>query len=221
MNAFVRVFGDPLPVLVPWDRAKDKPYIKYSNGVEPDDYYIKSLEKAILDGGSIHVQLGSKSRNLCCVDIDSDDLIEPFEKLNAWTKTTFQRRGSKGKQYFCYATDGDHPKEVQRIVIDGSSSGTGEFRGDQLAAVWGIHRKGMRYEWVNDVAVIDLAFKDVKWPKGWTRGKAEKDQAIDWDKFNEMCADCDGDVVESLVAEYFEGAVERDGVWRCADLTGR
>ena len=60
--------------------------------------YQKRLLEAIRRGGNIGVVLGPASGNLCTIDIDTDDEIEPFLALNPTLANSLRTRGANGCQ---------------------------------------------------------------------------------------------------------------------------
>ena len=221
---FERLFGrERQPLFIPCARGTKKPMVewgKLTNATRDEEYWQK-LRLACSQGGNIAIKLGKESDHFVAIDFDDDALAEEFLLANEKFAETLCTRGSKGCSFWFWAK-GKYPREVKRICVNGKIDGTGEWRGGKgLSTLWGIHPKGMEYTRVNDVPPFEYAFKDIQWPKGWSLSEVKRDPAIDWDQFNEMLKSGDGDILEALVSEYFEGAVETDKEWRCADLTGR
>lgn len=229
-----RIFAGTNPLPIPCMRGTKKPTISWGKLTHDvlekernrQEEYDQRLKQAILAGGNIAIKLGPDSGDLVAIDLDDDELVEPFLNTNPKFDTTLRTRGAKGCQFWFKMID-DYPKEVRRLQINGRTDGTGEWRGGQcISIVWGVHPNGMRYQRINDVPVIEFAFKDIVWPDGWVLAKAEKPKKekklkIDWDRFNEVLKTGDGGVLEAIVNEYFPGAVETDKEWRCANITGR
>jgi hypothetical protein len=174
---FGRIFPDSLPLMIPCIVGTKKPMVrcgrlKGGKRVLEDEYYLKKLKQAIIEGGNIAIKLGPDSANLCVIDFDDDALIEPFVKANPQFEHTLRTRGSKGCSFWFYAEDPGYIKEVRRIVVNGNESGTGEWRGGKgLSTFWGVHPKGMAYERINDVPPIQISTRKIVWPEGWELSK--------------------------------------------------
>ncbi len=139
--------------------------LSQDNWAESDNFC--SLVRQIAMGGNLAIKLGSDSQNLVTVDLDHDDHIEPFLQANPAFRNTLRTFGSKGAQFWFYATD-DYPKEVRKLEINGTTVNAGEFRGGKcLSVIWGVHENGNVYTRVNDVPPIKFAFGDILWPTGW------------------------------------------------------
>lgn len=53
-----------------------------------------------LDGGNIGVAFGKVSNDTVGIDIDDDDFVEPFLKVNPWLKDTLQTHGARGRVFW-------------------------------------------------------------------------------------------------------------------------
>jgi hypothetical protein len=235
---FAKPFPDGLPIFVACHRSSKKPVapwkgLNQDNWAEPDN--LRLLGRQIAMGGNLAIKLGSESGNLVTVDLDHNDHIEPFLEANPAFRSTLCTFGSKGGQFWFYATD-DYPKEVRRLEINGTTENAGEFRGGGcISTIWGVHENGNVYTRVNDVPPIKFAFGDIQWPTGWKctqpknnfkfNGNVErnrgvpfggkyKSRRIDWDKFNEALSNSSGHaIVESLVERWFGDAVLEGQEW--------
>jgi hypothetical protein len=242
---FGKPFPESLPVFVPCHRASKEPVTSWKclsqdNWAESDNFCL--LVRQIAMGGNLAIKLGSDSQNLVTVDLDHDDHIEPFLQANPAFRNTLRTFGSKGSQFWFYATD-DYPKEVRKLEINGTTENAGEFRGGKcLSMIWGVHQNGNVYTRVNDVPPIKFAFGDILWPTGWKciepknnfkfgsngnhstgrpiAGKRGKGRRIDWDRYNEELKN-GSSIVESLVERWFSDAVLEGEEWSCGDITGR
>jgi hypothetical protein len=246
LDEFKKSFPENLPVLVACHRASKKPVAPWKglnddNWAGPDNLGL--LARQILWGGNLAIKLGSCSHNLVTVDLDHDDWVEPFLRTNPAFGNTLRTFGSRGAQFWFYATD-DYPKEVRKLEINGCTENAGEFRGGNcISMIWGLHEKGNVYRLVNDVPPIKFAFGDIQWPTGWKciqsknnfkfNGNIKRNwgvplsgkyqgRRIDWDKFNEVLRNGSGQaIVESLVERWFGDAVVEGEEWSCGDITGR
>jgi hypothetical protein len=245
LDELKKAFPESLPVFVACHRASKKPVapwkgLNQNNWAEPDN--LRLLARQIVMGGNLAVKLGRDSDNLVTVDLDHNDHIEPFLQANPAFRNTLRTFGSKGGQFWFYATD-DYPREVRKLEINGSTENAGEFRGGKcISVIWGIHEKGNIYNRVNDVPPIKFASKDIVWPTGSrvlepkNNFKLSRDgnqntdpptgrrsnRRVDWHKFNETLRNGNGRaIVECLVKRWFVGAVVEGKEWSCGDITGR
>ena len=65
---------------------------------------------AKLEGGNIGVALGEVSGNLIALDVDADDMVEPFLNANSFLNHTLQTRGARGR-VFWLRNDGNLPRQ--------------------------------------------------------------------------------------------------------------
>ena len=164
LDEFTKAFPESLPVFVACHRASKKPVapwkcLNQDNWAEPDNLCL--LVRQIVMGGNLAIKLGSDSHNLVTVDLDHDDHIEPFLQANPAFRNTLRTFGSKGAQFWFYATD-DYPKEVRKLEINGTTENAGEFRGGKcISMIWGVHENGNVYTRVNDVPPIKFALGDI------------------------------------------------------------
>jgi hypothetical protein len=225
LDDLTRRFGT-LPLLVPSEPGMKGSYFKWGKLtrklIEADitysEDYWRKIGGSIDANGNLCVKLGTESNDLVTIDIDADDLVEPFIEKNPAFAETVVTRGARGCQFWFYL-DGKYPHK--KLVIKLEAKSIGEFRGGKvLSNIWGIHANGERYTMVGEKA-IRCSYTSIKWPKEWGLVEEAKASQIDWKAYFEMVKDGDGGVVEALVACYFEGARKTDTGWRCADLTGR
>jgi hypothetical protein len=239
-----KAFPESFPVFVPCYRASKKPVapwkgLNQGNWAEPDNLLL--LARQIVMGGNLAIKLGSDSNNLVTVDLDHDDHVEPFLQANPAFRNTLRTRGSRGAQFWFYATD-DYPQEVRKFEINGTTENAGEFRGGGcISIIWGVHQNGNLYS-RSDVPPIKFAYNDIisfaglrviepknkfkltgngnrnTGPSTGRRGN----RRVDWDKFNEALINGRGfPIMESLVQRWFCDAVVEGGEWSCGDITGR
>jgi hypothetical protein len=212
-----RRFGK-LPLLVPSEPRMKGSYFKWGKLtqklIEADDDYAKTYWRkmggAVNAGGNLCVKLGTESDNLVTIDLDADELVEPFVAVNLNFAETVVTRGARGCQFWFYL-DGNYPHK--KLVIEFEGKSVGEFRGGKtLSNIWGVHPNGEPYTMVGEKA-IRCAFKSIKWPKGWALVEEAKAPEIDWKAYFDVVKDADGGVVEALVAVYFAGARKTDTGW--------
>src|ERR1700741_5153373 len=109
-SALIRVFGETGPVIVALRLGESMPRYPYKKGVTDifDDYRLGLIKQAFLEGGNLAILLGRESSNLCVIDFDRDDLIEPFLALNPAFCATLRTRGSRGAAFWFYAENEDY-----------------------------------------------------------------------------------------------------------------
>jgi hypothetical protein len=103
--------------------------LNQDNWTEPDNFSL--LIRQVAKGGNLAVKLGRDSDNLVTVDLDHDDHIQSFLQANPAFRGTLRTFGSKGAQFWFYATD-DYPKEVRKLEINGTTENAGEFSRRQM-----------------------------------------------------------------------------------------
>jgi hypothetical protein len=94
------IFGeDKTPVMVPTYRATRKPCMKWAaldqTCIENEEW-LYNMGQVATAGGNVQAKLGPVSHHLVCLDIDADELVEPFFTLNPKLKDSFRNKGSKG-----------------------------------------------------------------------------------------------------------------------------
>ena len=137
---------DPLPILT--KLLGDKVvFIAWPKGIKGNDkkkwgyLTIDHMTKPYLDklkDGNIGVALGEKSGGLCAIDIDQDDLVQPFLDSNPCLKATLQTHGARGR-VFWVRFNGNYPKHMKKLKTQ-SGKPAGEFRSNGVQSIiWGIH----------------------------------------------------------------------------------
>lgn len=116
-----------------------------------------------LNGGNIGVLLGTPSGGLCSIDIDRDDLVEPFLALNPRLRGSLRTRGSRGANIWVRVT-GEHPKLTRLSTSD--KADWGEWRADGgQTVIDGQHPNGYAYARVVEGPPVELAFDEIQWPE--------------------------------------------------------
>jgi hypothetical protein len=129
------------------------------------------LEKA----GNIGVALGKVSGGLCSIDIDDDEWVEPFLKLNPALKDTHRTKGVRGCNFWARIT-GDCPKTFFLKVGDEK---IGEFRstGSQTI-IKGTHPTGCEYQTLNKAKPVCLAYDELKWPESDKKQEQQEPSSV-------------------------------------------
>jgi hypothetical protein len=125
-----------------------------------DPYYLAGLA-----AGNIGVALGEKSGGLCSLDIDDDDEVAEFLKLNKGIGNTLRTRGSRGCNLW-YRLKGSYPglKHLKRC---GQPWGEWRSNGAQTI-IHGRHPNGQDYQILNRVTPITVEFSQFIFPEGIT-----------------------------------------------------
>lgn len=121
--------------------------------------YLKKLE-----GGNIGVALGERSGNLVALDVDTDELIQPFLTANSFLKDTLQTHGARG-QVFWFRIAGEYPRTTKKLKTQ-SGQDCGEWRAgkNSQSIIQGIHPNGNAYEVVKMVKPLTVNFASIVWP---------------------------------------------------------
>lgn len=166
------MFHDPVPEL---KEFLNEPlvFINWPKGVKGSPMKWKHLEPAHmtksylsrLKYGNIGVALGEVSGGLCALDLDVDQLVQPFALLNPHLDATFQTHGARGR-VFWMRMEGNYPQQTKRLKT-ASDEDIGEFRSNGSQSIaWGIHPDTQKpYEWVVAKPVVRINFDSIKWPE--------------------------------------------------------
>ena len=120
---------------------------------------------ANLTGCNIGVVLGEASNGLCAIDIDSDEMLEPFLTLNPALRKTLTTKGKRGAQIWVKVS-GAYPSAKK--LKDDSGRAVGEWRADgNQSVIHGLHPEGMKYRRLNEASPVVIRFDDILWPANW------------------------------------------------------
>jgi len=253
------IFPDELPVLVPTTvnveegtRIPKMAWKPLSQNMQGEQLivWLQKMEEAVCGGGCVQVRMGKHSGNLCSLDVDHDDLVQPLLEANPVLQTTLQTRGSKGRTFWFFA-EGEYPHKKQRI-FRGEQTEKNPFKIEyltegNLCTVWGTHYKnGQQYQMLHKATPILFNLDDLKLPadfawevktssnghrKGTFTGGfrafrtngASASGKIDW-KAYDTAREVEPEIVEFLVGEYFDAAKqdkpEGSYTWRCGNICG-
>jgi hypothetical protein len=207
--------------------------------------WMQKLEEAVvrgshvqIRGGCIQVRLGVRSANLCVLDVDCDNLVEPLLLANPILRSTLQTFGSKGRHIWFYC-EGEYPKK-KKLFVRGEDEKIEFLTEGSLCTVWGTHYlTGELYQIIHKARPISFDFKNLVLPVGCVeklpppkpprparpaRSSAQhsgigRSRKIDWDAYDTARVE-DSALVEMLVEEHFPGAHWVDDHWQCADVEG-
>jgi Bifunctional DNA primase/polymerase, N-terminal len=122
--------------------------------------YLKKLER-----GNIGVALGAKSDNLIALDVDADEMIEPFLAANPYLKGTLQTHGARGRVFWLRMA-GEYPGVTKKLKTR-SGGNAGEWRAgkNSQSIIHGIHPDtGKPYQILNHVKPLVVDFAKIVWP---------------------------------------------------------
>jgi AAA domain/Bifunctional DNA primase/polymerase, N-terminal len=180
-------YGTKAPKLVGWEKLTFEQTQQMP--------YQRELIRAVGKGGNLGIRLGKHSGGLTTIDIDRDELVEPFLVLNPELRKTLRTRGGKGCQLWFYPT-GDYPADDAYYSIkEAGGDKVGEFRvggGDKGAqsVCYGWHPTANRfYEMEVEAKPIRFDFSKIVWPVTWILpwkigggggGQTDKEKFEDW-----------------------------------------
>lgn len=166
--------GEKAPVAAGWQKLR-------LADTHPEDY------QAALARGNVGVVLGDASNGLCAIDIDDDQDMEPFFKLNPALRDTLISRGARGVQVWVRCLPDrkfaqldmpnypevkalkfapGHRDKVSATDPDDRAPGPyGEWRANGgQSVIYGQHPSGADYTLVNESKVKEIRFRDIRWP---------------------------------------------------------
>ncbi len=170
------------PLFIPCPLASKKASVCYAELTHDnlDSFYLEKLCEVAVNEGNLAVKLGPISGNLCAFDIDRDDLIEPFIKLNPALKETLRTKGQDGCQFW-FRVEGIYPEKVIPL-IDGDGKPVGEWRGggNALSTIYGVHESSqrhirshappshwLRYRFIVQKPIVTITYDDLQIPGDW------------------------------------------------------
>ncbi len=123
-----------------------------------DENFIRDINSA----EGIAVLTGEPSAGLCSIDIDYDEMVEPFLALNPKLRETLRSRGRRGCNLWV-RIDGAYPRPCVIKQADGSA--WGEWRSTGVCTmIHGLHPEGMTYTRSPEVPPITMRFEHIQWP---------------------------------------------------------
>jgi P4 family phage/plasmid primase-like protien len=166
--------------------------------------YRAELETVVAEGGNIGVLLGFASGGLIAVDLDSDDRVLEFVRLNGHLGDTLTSRGKRGCQFWFRMKPGSQYPPASGIVqytdrFTVNKKGKrvpenfAEWRANgNQSVIFGTHPTGCEYTLLEPVRPLEVAFEDIKWPANTTHsdiasgnragdtGKRASSEAASW-----------------------------------------
>ena len=154
------LLGEPV-VFIGWPRGVKgtKRKWKHLRAEEMTPAYLSKLPR-----GNIGVALGEVSGGLCAIDLDDDELVQPFLAENPRLSGTLQTHGSRGRVFWIRPI-GKYPTLTFKLKTR-SGRDAGEFRSSgSQSIIWGIHPDTQQpYQFVVKKPVMTLEFNSIRWP---------------------------------------------------------
>lgn len=152
---------DVLLLSWPWGKKGDKRRWKHLTADAMNDpEYLRRLEV-----GNIGVALGDVSGGLCSLDIDTDEGVQEFLRLNPLIANTLQSRGKRGCNLW-WRVEAPYPP-LTPLKRYGMSWGEWRATGSQTI-IHGRHPEGHDYKLINKVAPTRIRTLDIQWLDGTT-----------------------------------------------------
>jgi hypothetical protein len=172
------IYGGKRPRLRGWNRLTHAT-------LDDNPYYFAALEASVIEGGNLGVLLGAVSGNLCTVDLDREEAVEPFLAKNPRMEETLCSTGSGvGAQFWMRIARGSYyiPRVLKISVTanlaeryggvprnpDTGTFDIGEWRGGQKSTIWGVHESGTDYEILVRAKPIEVTMEEILLPAGWS-----------------------------------------------------
>jgi len=126
------------------------------------DAMIDPAYLAELETGNIGVVQGSRSNGLCSIDIDCDEEVEGFLRLNPALACSLRTKGARGCNCWL-VVEGQIPRLKLIKTKDGAK--WGEWRGEGgQTIIHGKHPSGFDYQIVEPGQPVYLATRQIVWP---------------------------------------------------------
>jgi hypothetical protein len=200
LETLCRLLDGTNPLFVPCELASKKPSVNYADLTHDnwDKFYVKKLYEVAVNEGNLAVKLGPISGDLCTIDLDRDELIEPFLELNPKLRETLRTKGKKGCQFW-FKIDGPYPEKVVPLV-DGEGKPVGEWRGggNGLSTIYGVHESSarhiktfappshwLRYRFLVEKPIVTIRYEDIRILDGWTIKRKKPGERWKWSSNSE------------------------------------
>ena len=125
---------------------------------------------AKLEAGNIGVALGQVSGGLCSIDLDTDETLAAFLKVNPSLADSLRTRGARGGNVWMRCK-GSYPGTFKIKTDDGAEVGEWRATGAQTI-ISGEHPSGCDYSFTVAVPPVRMEFESIVWPKGLRPPKA-------------------------------------------------
>jgi hypothetical protein len=144
-------------VFLKWPRGMKGDKRKWKH-LTLDDMSAKYLSD-IMDG-NVGIALGQVSNGLCAIDLDDDDLVQPFLEANPWAANTTITKGARGCQIWV-RIKGEHSPSA---ALKRNGKKCGEWRADGCQSIIppSIHPDtGNYYNFIKMLPVVELSYNDI------------------------------------------------------------
>jgi len=108
------------------------------------------------------VVVGEPSGGLCSIDIDDDDMVEPFLILNPKFRQTLTSRRARGCNFWVQIR-GEYPASKKLLTRDVTPMGEWRATGN-CTMIYGWHSSGHSYRRNPEVPPIEIDFNEIVWP---------------------------------------------------------
>lgn len=133
--------------------------------------YQEELEDCVTRGGNVGVVHGPASEGLISIDLDRDELVDPFIARNLDLALTTRSRGRRGCNFFLRTKPGTTYPNCQAVYAlrdsDGNKCGEWRCGGGNKGAqtvIFGVHPEGPTYQILVEISPVELVFDaDLKW----------------------------------------------------------
>ena len=114
---------------------------------------------------NIGVLQGKPSRGLCSIDLDHDELLEPFLDANPKLAGTLRTRRSRGCNLWVRII-GDYPdlQKLHRPAQVGKAAEVGEWRSTGGQTVISGEAEGVAYQFEVEARPVEIPFGEIVWP---------------------------------------------------------
>jgi hypothetical protein len=117
-----------------------------------------------LGTGNVGVALGAKSGGLVAVDIDEDELVQPFLDANPSLADTLQTHGARGRVFWLRMV-GDYPQRTVTLKTrNGEEAGEWRAGTNSQSIIAGIHPNGQPYRMLVEAPPLAVRFASIRWP---------------------------------------------------------
>ena len=143
-------------------------FLKWPRGMKGDKRKWKHLtlddmtpkyRTDILDG-NIGIALGKVSNGLCAIDLDDDDLVQPFLQANPWAVNTTMTKGARGCQIWVRIKGEYSPS----AALKRNGKKCGEWRADGCQSIIppSVHPDtGNNYIFISMLPVVELSYNEI------------------------------------------------------------
>ena len=142
---------------------------------------------------NIGVALGDISSGLCSIDIDLDEMVEPFLEMNPFLKETLCSKGARGCNFWVRITNGPR----KSFSLWKGDRKVGEFRGSgNQTIIHGIHPSGTAYQIINEALPVEINFDQLTFP---VRTRTERTERTEENRRGSTPVGCENISLQELL----------------------